>query len=211
MDRLDHWAEGILDKQKSVIAEQKYNKSIDFAMEFNCKEQQATFSGYSLYYTDPYGSYKGNLLASDTSIQDQLSQSVSLEILQRLQQSLEVILSKIIAPHYNGYLGVDMFIYKTEDGLYLIHPCVEINLRMNMGMVARLIYDLHIEEGKRGLYSVDYLKDPTKLYADHCQRMKTQKGVIKKGKLSSGYFSLTPISPESHYRARVEIIDTIVL
>lgn len=211
MERLDHWAEGILAKQGSVIAEQKYNKCLDFAMEFHCQEQRAGFSGYSLFYTDPYGTYKGNLLASDNYIQEQLSQYVAPAILQRLQQSLEDILTRIIAPHYNGYMGIDMFVYQTEDEHYAIHPCVEINLRMNMGMVARLICDLHVEEGKRGLYSVDYLKDATELYADHIQRMETQKGVIRNGKLSSGYFSLTPVTPESHYRARVEIIETTTL
>lgn len=211
MERLNHWAEGILAKQGSVIAEQKYNKCLDFAMEFHCQEQQASFSGYSLFYTDPYGSYKGNLLAGDNYIQKQLSQYAAPEILQRLRQSLEAILTRIIAPHYNGYMGIDMFVYQTEEGLYTIHPCVEINLRMNMGMVARLICDLHVEEGKRGLYSVDYMNDATALYADHIQRMETQKGVIRNGKLSSGYFSLTPITPESHYRARVEIIETTAL
>lgn len=211
MERLDHWAEGILAKQGSVIAEQKYNKILDFAMEFHCQELQASFSGYSLFYTDLYGTYKGNLLASDSHIEKQIGQYVSPEILQRLRQSLENTLTTLIAPHYNGYLGIDMFVYQTEVEHYAIHPCVEINLRMNMGMAARLIYDLHVEEGKQGIYSVDYVKDASELYTDHCQRMETQKGVIRNGKLSSGYFSLTPVTPKSHYRARVEIKETNVL
>lgn len=211
MERLDHWAEGILAKQGSVIAEQKYNKILDFAMEFHCQEQQATFSGYSLFYTDMYGTYEGNLLASDSDIEKQLSNYVSPEILQRLRQSLVEILTTLIAPHYQGYMGIDMFVYQTEEKHYAIHPCVEINLRMNMGMVARLIYDLHVEEGKQGIYSVDYQKEAAELYADHRQRMETQKGEIRNGKLSSGYFSLTPVTRKSHYRVRVEIKEMDIL
>ncbi len=38
---------------------------------------------------------------------------------------------------YRGVLGVDMFF--SEEGL--LAPCIEINVRNNMGMVSRLVYD----------------------------------------------------------------------
>jgi hypothetical protein len=38
---------------------------------------------------------------------------------------------------YHGPVGIDML--KTADGR--IHPCIEINLRMNMGILALLLHE----------------------------------------------------------------------
>ena len=39
-------------------------------------------------------------------------------------------------------------------------PCVEINLRMNMGVVARLIYDNYVCDGVQGRYVIEYYAKP---------------------------------------------------
>jgi hypothetical protein len=50
-----------------------------------------------------------------------------------------------VAKTYTGFVGVAMFVYKQctiERAIeYKINPVVAFNLRMTMGMVARVVYD----------------------------------------------------------------------
>ena len=48
-----------------------------------------------------------------------------------------MLLSEIYGYLYTGCIGVDMLLYRQPDSLsWNIHPCVEINMRQTMGMVA---------------------------------------------------------------------------
>ena len=51
-----------------------------------------------------------------------------------------------------------MMVCRTQNSGYAIHPCVEINLRMNMGVVARLIYDNYVCDGVQGRYVIDIMQ-----------------------------------------------------
>ena len=57
----------------------------------------------------------------------------------------------LIAPHYDGYLGIDMMLYWDENGKIAINPCVELNLRMTMGMVTAAMGSRH---NLRGNFSI---------------------------------------------------------
>lgn len=59
------------------------------------------------------------------------------------------------------------------DPLYRIHPCVEINLRMNMGMVARCLYDRYVVPGGEGVFRVAYHATPGEALTEH-ERMATR-------------------------------------
>lgn len=61
----------------------------------------------------------------------------------------------MIGTDYAGYLGVDMMICREGEN-FLVHPCVEINLRMNMGVVARLFYDRYVAFPACGRYVVEH-------------------------------------------------------
>lgn len=190
-------------KQKSVIAEPLYTVIQDFAMEFSCKNGETDFVGYSWFFTNEHGAYQGNLLASNDVIVNKLQEWISVENLNAIQKSLVAFISEHIASHYTGFVGVDMFIYK-ENGQFFVHPCVEFNLRMTMGLVARLFYDRFAEEGKIGTFSVDFFNNSEDLLADH--KNKSSKSVhIINGKIQYGYLSLTPVTAGTQYRARVEI------
>ena len=96
-----------------------------------------------------------------------------------------------------------MFIYK-EDGQFFVHPCVEFNLRMTMGLVARLFYDRFVEDGKTGAFWVDFYNKSEDLLIDH--EIQSSKPIhIINGRIQDGYLSLTPVTIGTQYRARVEI------
>ena len=143
---------GVLRRQGGLIAERMYTVVQDFAMEFHCHDGQADFLGYSLFRTEHYG-YGGNLLMTDDAILSTLSQYIDFQEIIQAQTLVQDFLRQHIAPHYDGVAGVDMFVYQ-EDGAYKLHPFVEVNLRMTMGLAAHEIFRRHCHPEARGTFRI---------------------------------------------------------
>ena len=202
---LAQWSNGALQKQGVLMGEPVYDKINDWAMEFFSDGSRAVFAGYSSFLTDSHGAYKENRLADNDSLERELADAVGMEIIAAVKQALTEFFTTHVAPHYTGYFGIDMMTYRDSQGIVRLHPFVEINLRMNMGMVARKIADRFLEPGKRGIYRVDYFPKVGELYHDHITRQAQYPIQIIDGKFRSGYFALTPVLPHSRYRASIEI------
>ncbi len=202
---LSRWSNGILQKQGMLMGEPVYDKIEDWAMEFYSNGETVQFAGYSSFLTDNHGAYKGNRLADDKTLETQLAQAVGGTIINQVKTALIDYFTRHVAPFYTGYFGIDMMTYRHTQGETLLHPFVEINLRMNMGMVARRIADRFIATGTTGTYRVDFQSKPGALYRDHLDRLQGNPPHIIDGKLHRGYLTLTPVLPHSRYRACIEL------
>ena len=200
------WVERVIRTQQAVIGEPFYERVIDFAMEFYAfGDGNIRFAGYSLFETDKRGSYKENVLAADKAIENRLAEYVSITCLHRLCDIFLAELSVAIGEEYQGYLGVDMMVCRLPDGRYALHPCVEINLRMNMGVVSRLFYDRYVYQGATGRYVVEYYPNRGEACrADETFR-KENPLQIEEGRIRSGYLSLTPVMEDTAYQVYVII------
>lgn len=204
------WIAGLIKSQGSVVAEKLQEKVCDFAMEFfSDGTGKVTFAGYSLFQTDSGGRYVGNILSTDERIVGFLSQWIPVSLLESVRDSLEKKVGRLLQhTHYRGFLGIDMLVARFETGApFRLLPCVEINLRMNMGMVARCLSEHFIRgrEGYEGLFRVDYYANPEELYRNHEENQKKHPLQTEQGKVLEGYYSLTPVLPTTHYRAAVWI------
>lgn len=204
---IEGWSRRIIKYQRCVIGEPFMEKVEDFAMEFFCDEiGRVSFVGYSFFETDVRGAYKGNLLASDKNIEAHLAKYVSKSDLLILRKLLEEKLTQLFDGKYQGYLGVDMMVcHFSESPIYRIHPCVEINLRMNMGLFSRLFHDRFVQPHREGHFEVEYFKSPALLLEDHLRKLVELPLVIEKGRILSGYLSLNPIDSETNYRASIVV------
>lgn len=202
------WCSRIGRTQGGVIGEPIYNKVEDFAMEFDSDgEGKVSFVGYSRFHTSGGGMYVGNDLLSDEMIHSQLSGYVPSDELHKLRTCLEEELSVSIGSFYRGYLGVDMMIchFPSDVPFYRIHPCVEINLRMNMGMVAHSLTSRFLAPETEGRFQIAYYPQEAAAWAEH-QRMAAAFPLqMENGHMRSGYLPLVPVSLRSHYRAWVEL------
>ncbi|MDR0745167.1 MAG: hypothetical protein LBF17_01575 [Mediterranea sp.] len=205
------WCKNMIRQQGGVVAEPLYDKVVDLAMEFYADaEGQVRFTGYSLFHTAANGSYESNLLATDTDIENRLTEYIPLRVLHKVREALEKELSKLIDGVYVGYLGVDMMICRSYDLFeYNLHPCVEINLRMNMGMASRIIYDRFVLQEKRGILKVCYYASNMQLQEEHRRMMAEHPLEMEDGKIAKGYLSLVPITPRSQYVVWVLIDDSV--
>ncbi len=204
---IETWCKRLLSTQKGVVAEPVFDKMLDFAMEFSLdgEQQRAKFIGYSLFCTSASGAYEGNVLCSDQEIEEKLSQYVSGKLLIDLQQQIAVGLAKLLAG-YKGCVGVDMMICRFDDEpIFRVHPSVEINLRLNMGVVAHHIYKNYVVPQHQGVYKVVRHSSGEEAVKWH-QEMQTQHPlVVEQGRVASGYLALTPVVRHTQYVAAIWI------
>lgn len=194
---------GILKKQGSVSIERVLDKQMDFAMEFMADGKgNIGFAGYSLFYTNVKGGYEANYIGSQESIIEQLSEKISLDLLDSVKGKLINILSKKLTALYNGCIGVDMLIY-LEDNEYKLHPCVEINMRYNMGFLSCRLYENYIATQSCGKFYIDFNPKAEEMYNNHLLMEEKHPIRIENGRIISGYLSLCPINRSNRYRAYV--------
>lgn len=199
------WCKKEMKAHGLLMVEPIYNKVGDFAMEFYSNGRgNVTFVGYSHFFTDMKGAYQGNLLTSDEEVEKWLQEYVPLDAVVCIRERVLKVLKALFGDKYKGPLGVDMMVCKDEEGFpYAIHPHVEVNARMTMGMVAHELYKNFIAPGSEGRYTVDCYQSNEELQAAHRQAMSEYPLVVEGGRVVSGYLPLVPVTPQSRYRAYV--------
>lgn len=128
---------GFIKRQGGFIADRFYDKRIDFALEYHITpEGETEFLGYSLFTAGTNGYYGYNIVALQEKLRAAIiADGCSEALLDHLIISHKNLLQKKLKGKYSGYIGVDM-LSTIENGIYKIHPCLEINLRMNIGILA---------------------------------------------------------------------------
>ena len=197
-DNLKGWIRRIIATQGGVVAEPFYTKVKDFAMEFKVEGQGVAFVGYSLFETDARGIYKENLLASDAVIENMLSEYVSRDLLYAVRENLLRELTGVLDGNYQGYLGVDMMMVRSGEECF-VHPCIEVNLRMNMGVVSRLLFDRFMIPDAIGRYVIDFFPQKGEALKTHERLMAQHELVMEGNLLRSGYLSLVPVFEDTNY------------
>lgn len=201
---------GILKKQGSVSLERMVKRTIDFAAEFRLnREGQCSFEGFSLFNTNNKGQYNSSLLYPQSLIIDILSKHIPISSIQQVIQRLLRLIESTYAPHYKGYLGVDMMVYDTPEGSAL-HPCVEINLRATMGVLGLQLYKNYIHANSRGTFFVSYHAKATKAMEFHTEMLNVHPPIFADGAMQKGYFPLAPVEKHTHFVAYALLEDCIL-
>lgn len=148
-----NWISGVIEKQHDIMLEPYYNKVKDFGMEFESDGcGQVSYLGLSLFHTSN-GAYTGNILASEEEKREMISRYLSVDLLDSVQEDVCHILGKRLNGKYQGPFGIDMMVVARDDRQgFLLHPCVEINLRRTMGHVALSIH-------REGVMQIEYINN----------------------------------------------------
>ena len=136
-DTTKRWITNTLAKQKSVMVEPYYRRVMDFGMEFNSRgDGHADYLGLSLFST-ANGAYTGNVIAPEQRKREMLSRYVTADQLDKIKNIVCNTGFAALTSRYEGPFGIDMMIVAGNDGNgFMLHPCVEINLRRTMGHLA---------------------------------------------------------------------------
>ena len=209
------WAEALIRRHGYLTAEPYYNKVQDFAMEFYVDGNGCHSIGYSLFATDHHGRYIGSHLMSDECIEEKLASYVPRTALHELRDWIithhtRIIPSEWDTTHHPLHFGIDMMIVSDQQEcsdhgkqLFKIHPCVEINLRMNMGIIAHEIYRNLLPTEAQGMFHLAFFADTDALRTFHKESSQLYPTEYIDGKLLRGYLPLTPINSETRHHAYV--------
>jgi hypothetical protein len=143
---------GMLKAQGSVLLEPAYHKRYDFAMLFEARGGEVRFYGYSLFFNAHGDAYGGNLIADDEAIKAELTKYVPEGLIDDIREALTRILADLTEGDYEGFMGVDMMIADGQQGQAIVVPCVELNLRTTMGVIAHSVTQRLRHVGISGRY-----------------------------------------------------------
>jgi hypothetical protein len=193
---------GIIKTQGYALAEPYLNKAADLAFQFKLKKRKIQFVGISNFFTDSKGQYTGNQLNG-------LSQNTEQEIAHFINKISEQTISSLInileqsdlAKNYEGYFGVDTLIFKDENNILKVNPCLEINTRYNMGLLSVLL-EKHIYKNKKGTFKTYY--NPQNDFKSFCQQMSKEYPLtIIDKKIASGFFPVTDAKKNALFGAYI--------
>lgn len=196
-----NWALRCIREQGGIVVEPLYEKNQDFALEFLVTESEVIYIGLSVFDTDCNNAYSGNYIAPQENLWKYLYNIFDKSVYKKVIACLTTHLFRRFVGHYLGPLGVDMMITK-DNNSYRIHPCVEINVRRTMGELSLHLFPL-LSFGKSGFFSLLFAKDSKSLHTIVSQLPKPC--YSSDGKLISGTKVLTPLLPDTHYVALLDI------
>lgn len=191
---------GIIKEQGFVVVEPYLNKVLDFSFQFELKNKKLTFIGISNFLTDKKGQYQGNFL---NGLQDDVSQHVRTfqkkAIADILPKLIPVLESSELAKLYEGNFSVDTLTYATYNNELKINPCLEINVRQNMGLLTLQLEKL-VDKERKAVFRTFY--EPGKNFKKFVAEMEEKHPLcISGGKIESGFFPLTEVNEKSLFGA----------
>ena len=122
-------------------------------------------------------------------------------------RSLELCVMETLSsgvPEYAGFLGIDMMLCKTEHGA-AVFPCVEMNFRHTMGMVANSL-GIVPAEGSAAWFRILSGSRRGELLAETRELacgMPLVKAASNDGRecFAAGYLPLTPVNADTRFHA----------
>jgi hypothetical protein len=204
--RATTWISGALKRQGAIGIEHALDKVLDFAAEFYSDgEGSVRYEGLSIFETQEKGQFVGCMLNTQEALLQRLNEFISPEDYMFLVEQVKIVLQEAVGSVYNGYLGVDMLIYKTTDGNYAVHPFVEINLRYTMGLAAMKICQQFVHPSSQGILRISY--HVYNAEKEHQRMLEESPLKFEDNMIRSGYLSLCPVTTETHYLASVHVFE----
>ena len=196
---------GAIKQQGKVIIEPLLNKKLDFALHYKISPEAISYMGLSVFDTAPDGQYSGNYLNGFVPQGKEPYHSFLISELKHMEQAhIQVLKSSGLTRHYSGYIGIDGLVFE-ENGNLKIRPCLEINLRYNMGTLALQLENLLHESS----YGVFCQYGPAKGAFEQLMLEKKLLSplVCKNGKVVKGSFPLTHFDKRQLFGAYVDVFE----
>ena len=232
LKKVESWANALIRRHGYLTAEPYYNKVQDFAMEFIADATGCHFIGYSYFITDGHGRYIASRLMSDAKAEDLLCTYVPRKALHKIRQWMILHHTDIIPSEWDTTrhplpFGIDMMIvresqqstvnsqqstvnhpdsnseFRIQNSKFTIHPCIEINLRMNMGIIAHEIYRHLLTPDAEGMFRIARFPDNASLRAFHDEQTSLHPAIYLDNRLASGYKAITPINTGTTHLAYI--------
>jgi len=196
---------GIINTQGFVIAEPYLNKAADLALQFKIEKGEIDFLGISNFFTDSKGQYQGNFIHGVPNEYDKETVAFLKFLPDVLVKPIITTLeSSRLSLLYEGNFGVDMLIFRDEKNRLKVNPCLEINLRQSMGLLALQLCKL-VSPDKMAVYRMFYQQGKS-FFEFKNEMIKKHPPEFVNGKLNSGFFALTEADENTQFGAYLFVI-----
>jgi hypothetical protein len=199
------WISGIIKHQGYIIIEPLLEKVLDFSFQYKIiSKTNVEFLGISVFETSSTGQYLRTLL--NTEFSSSFSAETNDLLLGKVNELALVLKDKLkdsnYSASYSGFLGIDAMIFK-HNGQYLIQPCIEINCRMNMGILAKSL-EKYIDGNSSGKFEIFY--DKRGKYSTFLTaKTNAEPVILKNGKIYSGFVPITEGYPNAKFGAYLSV------
>ncbi|MCL6103347.1 MAG: hypothetical protein M1292_12830 [Bacteroidetes bacterium] len=199
----DEVLSGMLNQQGFVTVEPWLDKVMDLSYQFFSLAGTISYRGRTIFETDQKGRYIRNFLTDKTGATDEVSSFLEAHDAEVVSRLLGALLQSGYATLYEGWIGVDALIYRSDEGILKFHPLIEINGRFTMGAIALKIKE-YLAAGSKGFMQLFYSK--TVNFQSFCNKQEAEKPLVMEDKkIISGFLTLTPPLPEHHFGAYMDI------
>ena len=195
------WISGILKQQNYLIAEPFLEKRADLSFQFRIlSENEIEYLGFSIFETNTNGQYQRTFIHAD--LKNIIPEEGAAEFDKLIGDTATVLCNalkkSVYAAKHRGFLGIDALLL-TCQGKLMIQPCIEINSRMNMGILT-LFLEKRIHPKAGGRFELFHGK------AGAFEAFATQQIYLKhprflEGKLYSGFLPLIEPNGQNKFGA----------
>lgn len=202
------WISGVLNQQKYLVAEPFLDKLADLSFQFKITDQGGPdYLGYSVFETNSNGQYKGTMIRPEIArlFPMEIADRVKFMIEQTAEQLTLNLKHSIFTHEHRGYLGIDAMIYHEGEAIKM-QPCIEINSRMNMGILAKQI-EKYIHPESTGQFELFYGK-PGEFHRYASLEAMKKPMKMKNGLLTSGFLSLVEPDETTQFGAYILLQDS---
>ena len=197
------WISGILNQQTYLISEPFLDKMVDLSFQFIINDHgEPEYQGYSVFETTTNGQYKSTLIhpKNENHCFSEIFKKTETIIETTATLLKESLKNSVYTSLHRGFLGIDAMIYKDNEGLKM-QPCIEINSRMNMGILTMQI-EKKTHEKTSGKYELFYgARGEFQQFATKNTHGNPLK--MRNGKLSSGFLPLIEPDGEKQFGAYI--------
>lgn len=154
------WISGVFKQQNYLIVEPFIKKLVDLSFQFEVTNNpEVLYHGFSVFETNSNGQYNGTLIHPDlTTI---FPKEAISEVKEKIGITAGILLKELYESDflhkYRGFLGIDALLFRDENKL-MIQPCIELNCRMNMGILCRLL-EKKIDQKISGKFEISSIKN----------------------------------------------------
>jgi len=191
---------GVFKSQGYAMVEALVDKQLDFSVQFQSDGKgNLDFLGFGFFNTNDNGQYQANYIGYTPSLFNQSLSKEEQELL--IKDVAKALKEHSIADEYCGYLGVDCMLFLDSEGIMKVQPCLEINLRYNMGTIA-IKLNPYIHPESKGTFNI--YADPQSDFVSFNKKMTQEHPFeMKDGKWFKGYLPLTSPNQDKLFGAYI--------
>lgn len=198
------WVRGMLKRQGKVYIEKMLSGIQDVSFQFIIKNN-IQYQGHNFFYTDVSGQFEGCAVGYPVNPSPHFRDTS--KVLEALHQGRDIVqeaLKRIgIETLYWGPAGIDGLFFENEKKEMKLHPCLEINLRYNMGL-ANICLQKRIHSTARGKWKTALFKQES--WTDFCKRKKRENPLkMEDKKIKKGFLPLIDADTEKLFGAWLEL------